>query len=88
MDRRQFVIGSAAAAVAAHTASSAAHAQESYPSRTITVISPFPPGGATDVVTRPLVAVMEPLVKQAVVLETKAGDIFFFRGRPKCRRLK
>ena len=32
-------------------------AQEAYPSRTITVISPFPPGGATDVVTRPLVAV-------------------------------
>ena len=69
MDRRSFLLGAAAATVA----SRGAWAQETYPARTITVISPFPPGGATDVVTRPLVAVMEPLVKQAVVLETKAG---------------
>src|SRR5207237_5058511 len=34
---------------------------------------PFPPGGASDVVTRPLVAVLEPIVKQPVVIETKAG---------------
>jgi len=69
VDRRSFLLGAAAATVA----SRGAWAQETYPARTITVISPFPPGGATDVVTRPLVAVMEPLVKQAVVLETKAG---------------
>jgi Uncharacterized protein conserved in bacteria len=48
-------------------------AQDAYPTRTITVINPFPPGGASDVVSRPLVAAMEPIVKQPVIIETKAG---------------
>jgi tripartite-type tricarboxylate transporter receptor subunit TctC len=71
MDRRHFVAGSAAAVAALVTRS--ANAQEAYPSRAVTIISPFPPGGATDVVTRPLAAVMEGIVKQPMVLETKAG---------------
>src|SRR3982751_1967392 len=69
MDRRQFVAGSAAAA----PAGSSAFAQDAYPTRPITLINPFPPGGAADVVGRPFAAVLEPLVKQAVVIETKAG---------------
>src|SRR3954466_3985665 len=69
MDRRQFVAGSAAAALAG----TSAFAQDAYPSRAITVINPFPPGGAADVVARPLAAVLEPLIKQPVVIETKAG---------------
>src|SRR5204862_4640511 len=48
-------------------------AQEAYPSRAITIINPFPPGGASEVVTRPLAAAMEPIIKQPVVIETKAG---------------
>jgi tripartite-type tricarboxylate transporter receptor subunit TctC len=36
-------------------------------------INPFPPGGAADVVARPLAAVLEPMIKQPVVIETKAG---------------
>jgi len=71
MDRRQFVVGSAAAA-AALTAGSA-QAQDAYPSRPITLINPFPPGGAVDVVGRPFAAVLEPIIKQPVVIETKAG---------------
>ena len=71
MDRRQFVVGSAAAA-ASITAGSA-QAQEAYPSRPITLINPFPPGGAVDVVGRPLAAVLEPIVKQPVVIDTKPG---------------
>jgi tripartite-type tricarboxylate transporter receptor subunit TctC len=71
MDRRGFIQGTAAA-VAAFTAGPAA-AQDAYPSRPITVINPFPPGGASDVVTRPLAAVLETIVKQPVVIETKAG---------------
>jgi tripartite-type tricarboxylate transporter receptor subunit TctC len=50
-----------------------ANAQEAYPSRAVTLISPFPPGGAVDVVARPLSAVWEPMLKQPVVIETKAG---------------
>jgi tripartite-type tricarboxylate transporter receptor subunit TctC len=71
MDRREFVVGSAAAAAALTTGP--ANAQAAYPTRPITLINPFPPGGAADVVGRPFAAVLEPLVKQAVVIETKAG---------------
>jgi tripartite-type tricarboxylate transporter receptor subunit TctC len=50
VDRRSFIIGSAAAAATLK----ASVAQDAYPSRAITVINPFPPGGAVDVVMRPL----------------------------------
>jgi len=71
VDRRHFVAGSAA--VAAALAIRPGFAQDAYPSHAITVINPFPPGGASDVVTRPLAAIMEPIVKQPVVIDTKAG---------------
>src|SRR5262245_59368102 len=68
MDRRSFVVGATAV-----LASSPAPAQEAYPTRPITFINPFPPGGAADVVARPLGAVLEPILKQPIVVETKAG---------------
>ena len=71
MDRRSFVAGSAAAA--ALIGVKPGSAQDQYPSRAITLINPFPPGGAADVVGRPFAAVMETVVKQPVVVETKAG---------------
>ena len=71
MDRRSFVIGSAASAGA--LAAGTAFAQDVFPSHAITIINAFPPGGANDIVTRPLAAVMEPILKQPVVIETKAG---------------
>jgi tripartite-type tricarboxylate transporter receptor subunit TctC len=71
MHRRRFLAGSAASAAALATRS--ATAQDVYPSRAITLINPFPPGGAADVVGRPFAAVLEPLIKQPVVIETKAG---------------
>ncbi|HEY6834603.1 MAG TPA: tripartite tricarboxylate transporter substrate binding protein [Pseudolabrys sp.] len=71
MDRRRFVAGSAA--IAAGLAIKPAFADDNYPSHAITVINPFPTGGASDVVTRPLAAVLEPIVKQPVVIDTKAG---------------
>jgi tripartite-type tricarboxylate transporter receptor subunit TctC len=71
MDRRNFVGGAAAAAAA--LALKPAFAQEAYPSRPITFINPFPPGGAADVVARPFAATLEPMLKQPVVIETKAG---------------
>ncbi|MBV8242831.1 MAG: tripartite tricarboxylate transporter substrate binding protein, partial [Hyphomicrobiales bacterium] len=70
MDRRSFVFGSAAAV----TALKVSFAQDAaYPTHAITVINPFPPGGAVDVVMRPLAAVVEPMVQKPVVIETKAG---------------
>jgi tripartite-type tricarboxylate transporter receptor subunit TctC len=71
MDRRRFVIGSAATAAALATRT--AGAQDAYPTHAVTLINPFPPGGAVDVVGRPFAAVLEPLLKQPVVIETKAG---------------
>jgi len=71
MDRRSFVAGSAAAAAA--IAIRPSFAQEAYPARPVTFINPFPPGGAADVVARPLAAVLEPMIKQPVVIDTKAG---------------
>ena len=71
MDRRNFVVGSAAAAAA--LATRPVIAQETYPARPVTFINPFPPGGAVDVVARPLAAVLEPILKQPMVIETKAG---------------
>jgi tripartite-type tricarboxylate transporter receptor subunit TctC len=70
MDRRNFIAGTAAAAAAW---SLPGYAQEAYPSRPVTLVNPFPPGGAADVVGRPLAASLEPLLKQPVVIETKAG---------------
>ena len=71
MDRRRFIAGTTAAAAA--FAVKPGFAQDAYPSRPVTFVNPFPPGGAADVVGRPLAAVMEPLLKQPIVMETKAG---------------
>ncbi|MGE0034885.1 MAG: tripartite tricarboxylate transporter substrate binding protein [Xanthobacteraceae bacterium] len=71
MDRRNFVVGSAAAATALATGQ--ATAQEAYPTRPVHFVNPFPPGGAVDVVARPLASVLEPILKQPAVIETKAG---------------
>jgi tripartite-type tricarboxylate transporter receptor subunit TctC len=71
MDRRSFVIGTAASAAA--LAAPPALAQEGYPAHAITVISPFPPGGVSDTITRPLDAALEKVFKQPVVLENKVG---------------
>jgi tripartite-type tricarboxylate transporter receptor subunit TctC len=70
MDRRTFIAGTAASAAAFSTG---AGAQGAYPTRAITLINPFPPGGAADVVARPFAAILEPIIKQPVVIETKAG---------------
>ena len=71
MDRRKFVAGSAAAAAALTIRP--AFAEDAYPSHPVTLINPFPPGGAADKVGQPLKAVLEPIVNQPVIIETKAG---------------
>ncbi len=71
MDRRKFVIGSAVSAAA--LLSREAPAQDAFPTRPVTIINAFPPGGANDLVTRPIAAALEAVLKQPVVVETKAG---------------
>lgn len=50
-----------------------AHAQEDYPSRPITMVVPFPPGGVADAVGRPVAEAMGRYLKQSVVVENKGG---------------
>ncbi len=69
MDRRQFVVGSAATVLATRPA----FAQEQFPTRPVTIVNAFPPGGLNDLITRPLATAMEPVLKQPVLVETKAG---------------
>src|SRR5260370_12190694 len=69
VDRRSFVIGSAAAAAVCKPS----FAQDAYPTRAITVINPFPPGGAADVGMRPLAAALEPLAQKPLVIDTQAS---------------
>jgi len=57
------------ASLLAHTA----HAQEPFPSRPITMVNPFPPGGQVDLTARPLVGALERVLKQPVVLTNKSG---------------
>ncbi|PUE24087.1 Tat pathway signal protein [Limnohabitans sp. JirII-29] len=48
-------------------------AQEDYPSRPITMVVPFPPGGVADAVGRPVAEAMGRYLKQSVVVENKGG---------------
>jgi tripartite-type tricarboxylate transporter receptor subunit TctC len=61
------------AAAAFALAASAVNAQEAYPSRTITIIVPNPPGGMNQITAQPLSAVMERLYKQPAPVINKPG---------------
>lgn len=48
------------------------HAQ-TYPTRPVTLVVPFPPGGSTDVVARIMAERMRPLLGQPVIIENVGG---------------
>lgn len=50
-----------------------AAAQEKFPSRPITMIVPFPPGGVADTTGRPTAAAMEKILKQPVAITNRPG---------------
>jgi tripartite-type tricarboxylate transporter receptor subunit TctC len=62
-------------AVAALVASTvgAAWAQEPYPSRPVTIVVAFPPGGLADLTARPLAAALERILRQPFVVTNKPG---------------
>jgi tripartite-type tricarboxylate transporter receptor subunit TctC len=67
MLRRIFV------AVGLLTAAGLATAQAAYPTKPITMIVPFPPGGLADIVGRPVAEAMTRDLGQPVVVENKGG---------------
>jgi tripartite-type tricarboxylate transporter receptor subunit TctC len=50
-----------------------ASAQDAYPTRAITMVVAFPPGGLADNTARPVAAAMERILKHPVVVSNKAG---------------
>ena len=50
-----------------------AFAQDAYPSRPVTMVVAFPPGGVADITARPTAFAMEKALKQRVIIENKPG---------------
>jgi tripartite-type tricarboxylate transporter receptor subunit TctC len=67
--RRAFIAGTAAAALAPAGRASA----EDYPSRPITLIVPFPPGGSTTIVIRSVSDKLGEALGQQIVIDNHAG---------------
>lgn len=55
------------------TAPFAAAADEPFPTRPISMVAPFPPGGQADLMARPTAAAMEKLLRNPVVVVNKTG---------------
>lgn len=62
-----------ALAVLAWIAPGWSFAQDTYPSRAITIVIPFPPGGTADLTARPLAPVLERILKQPVAIQNRPG---------------
>jgi len=52
---------------------SGAAAQEPYPTRPVTIVAPYPPGGAADLTARPFAPALERALQQPVVVLNKPG---------------
>jgi len=61
------------AALVATAAIAGVHAQQAFPSRSITLVVPFPPGGSTDAIARIMADRMRTYLGQTVVIENVGG---------------
>lgn len=69
--RRALLLGLGALGLFAVSATS--WAQDAYPSRTIRLIVPYPPGAVTDAMSRPVALELGKVLGQSVVIENKPG---------------
>jgi tripartite-type tricarboxylate transporter receptor subunit TctC len=70
MHKRQLM---GAAVWAALACTGLAAMAQTYPSKPITMVVPFPPGGVADTVGRPVAEAMSRYLKQSIVVENKGG---------------
>ena len=75
MDRRDFLKGALTLPVlsAGGLAAPAVWAQERWPTRNITLVVPFPPGGQADLAARPIAAALEKILGRSVIVENRGG---------------
>jgi tripartite-type tricarboxylate transporter receptor subunit TctC len=75
MNRRELLKAAAALPLAPAMLSNSAFAQSAppYPSRNITMIVPFPPGGQADLAARPVALAMERILGKPVIVDNRAG---------------
>jgi tripartite-type tricarboxylate transporter receptor subunit TctC len=66
---RKLILGIAGVLVSSIVAANA----QSFPSRQITLIVPFPPGGSTDVAARIMADKMKPILGQPIIIENVGG---------------
>ena len=76
MNRRE-ILKAAAAVPIVHAGLGAllspASAQSPFPSRNITMIVPFPPGGQADLAARPIAQALERILGKPVIVDNRAG---------------
>src|SRR3981189_3725254 len=73
MNRRELLQAAAVLPLAHSALSHAAFAQGAYPSRNITMIVPFPPGGQADLAARPVAQALEKILGKPVIVDNRAG---------------
>ena len=73
MNRRELLKAAAALPLAQSALSHAAFAQSPYPSRNVTMIVPFPPGGQADLAARPVALALERILGKPVIVDNRAG---------------
>jgi tripartite-type tricarboxylate transporter receptor subunit TctC len=73
MNRRELLKAAAAFPLAQTALSHTAFAQAPYPSRNITMIVPFPPGGQADLAARPIALALERILGKPVIVDNRAG---------------
>ena len=76
MNRRDILKAAAALPLsqsAFSVVSNAAHAEAAWPSRTITIIVPFPAGGQADLAARPVALALERILGTSVIVDNRAG---------------